>query len=339
MASGCATTKVVELNEEVSASLESKSFTISKHEKLPSFSAQTAANVQFGLIGLATANSYGNQIIENNKVADPAIEIAKILSDGLIENYNMTFSPTNILVESHGVNELLAAYDNHDYILDVRTLYWGSIYYTSSLRRYQVKHGSRFRLIDSKKRKVVAEVSCYAAPQYDDLHRAPRYEDLATGSRLSEELSKIIPVCVNKIREGAKILHKLPLSPIQDDREIAGEKTILSTSSLQDRLMTDDGLTLRDLAREYYLNAVVGESELDLFANRIWQLKQSQDRYVVDAVSWFCKLILKSKNPRYRDMLEKVAEHATSKKLRKYAQVSHDRLPAEYVEQFSPGIP
>ncbi|WP_444997732.1 hypothetical protein [Aliikangiella sp. IMCC44359] len=60
------------------------------------------------------------------------------------------------------------------------------------------------------------------------------------------------------------------------------------------------------------------------------------DNYTVDALAWLCKVIIKHKNPRYKDLLKKVADEARSRKLRRYAKRALESLPSHEVEQFIP---
>ena len=71
--SACTTIKTNELSNEESVSLKDKTLIYSKYQELPDFAAQTAVNVQFGLIGAATAISNGNKLIQNNEIAPIAV--------------------------------------------------------------------------------------------------------------------------------------------------------------------------------------------------------------------------------------------------------------------------
>src|SRR6478609_8366442 len=127
---GCSTIKTDELNSNESTGLKDKSLVFSKYNKLPDFPAQTAVNVQFGLLGLATANANGNSMIRNNHIEDPAIEISRKLAKGLQENRGMKLAEeTTDFVASHELADIVKAYSQYDYILDVKTLGWNSIYY------------------------------------------------------------------------------------------------------------------------------------------------------------------------------------------------------------------
>lgn len=97
------------------------------------------------------------------------------------------------------------------------------------------------------------------------------------------------------------------------------------------------GPTLQSLAKGYYQQDDIEIEVLDLFAEKIWGEKSTEDPYVVDALSWLCKVLSKSNNSRYRSLLQDIADEASAKKLRKYAENSVDLLPATEVEQFIPG--
>lgn len=96
------------------------------------------------------------------------------------------------------------------------------------------------------------------------------------------------------------------------------------------------GTTLQTLTKGYYQQDDIEIEVLDLFAEKIWDDKETDDPYVVDALAWLCKTLSKSNNSRYRSLLQNIANEASSKKLRKHAKENLDLLPATEVEQFMP---
>lgn len=205
-AMGCSSIKTKELSSETSTNLKGKSLVLSKYGELPDFAAQTAVNVQFGLIGLATAISNGNSIIKSNHIEDPAFEISKKLALGLQENQGIKFIEGETkLGSSRDINDIVKIYAGYDYILDVKTLNWSSIYYTSDWDNYRIFYSAHARLIDSKSSSVVAEEACAAAPEYQNTNDAPSYEDLETGKGLKKELTRAIDFCVERISNMAKL--------------------------------------------------------------------------------------------------------------------------------------
>jgi hypothetical protein len=203
---GCATVNKNELTADEALTLKGKSVVASKYNELPDFAAQTAANVQFGLLGLASAISSGNSMIKNNKIEDPAISISKKISDGLNVNQNMKVIQSGDFVSAKVTDdELIKTYGNSDYILDVKTTGWSSIYFPTDWDNYRVMYTAQARLIDVKSKQVVIEETCTHVPDYKDTNTAPNYISLENGSGLKESLSKSIDYCVNQIQSMAKL--------------------------------------------------------------------------------------------------------------------------------------
>lgn len=203
---GCSTVKTKELSSDASINLKNKSLVLSRYSTLPDFAAQTAVNVQFGLIGLATAISNGNAMIKNNHIEDPAFEIAKNIAIGLKDNQGVkVVEGATKLVASGNVDDVIKIYAEYDYILDVKTLNWSSIYYPSDWDNYRIFYSAHARLIDTKSTSVVAEEACTTAPEYPNTNDAPSYDDLETGSGLKKELARAVDFCVEHIRNMTKL--------------------------------------------------------------------------------------------------------------------------------------
>ncbi|MDO8267422.1 MAG: hypothetical protein Q7T32_06270 [Moraxellaceae bacterium] len=203
---GCSTIKTNELTTDESQILKEKSVALSKYDKLPDFAAQTAANVQFGLLGLATAISNGNKIINKNNIEDPALSISRQLAEGLKSNHNVKIIESNEYVSAKSqINDLVTKYAGHDFVLDVKTVGWNSIYFPSDWDSYRVMYSAHARLIDIKSKQVVAEEVCTHVPEYADTNQAPSYNDLENGTGLKASLEKSVEYCVEHIRNMAKL--------------------------------------------------------------------------------------------------------------------------------------
>ena len=203
---GCATVKKDELTTDEASTLKNKSVVASRYNELPDFAAQTAANVQFGLLGLASAISSGNSMIKNNKIEDPAISIANKIADGLKANQNMKVVQSTDSVSAKASNDdLIKTYGTSDYILDVKTTAWSSIYFPTDWDNYRVFYTAQARLIDVKSNQIIIEETCTHAPEYTDTNTAPSYISLENGSGLKESLNKSIEYCVNQIQSMAKL--------------------------------------------------------------------------------------------------------------------------------------
>lgn len=207
MSSGCSTIKTNELTQEESLALKDKSVVISKYSKLPNFLAQTAINVSFGSFGIASAISSGNEMIRNNNIKDPAYLIAKKLSDGLRSNYNVKVVEPDVSIpkKTRGkVVDLANIYSDYDYVLDVNTLRWGTLYFSMDWDSYRLIYSAHVRLIDVKSKQVIAEERCNYDPVYEDTNDAPSYEELENGDGLRKSLKMSIDYCVDHVQEVAK---------------------------------------------------------------------------------------------------------------------------------------
>ncbi|GAD03164.1 hypothetical protein F9L16_09445 [Agarivorans sp. B2Z047] len=202
----CSTIKTKPLDANESLSLADKSLVYTRYSALPDFAAQTAANVQFGLLGLASAISSGNAMIVNNQIEDPALDIARELASGLSDSYKVKVvddeSKSVTIPELPNIIEL---YSDYDYILDVRTLSWSSIYYTSDWDNYRVSYQVHARLIDREKGIVIAEEACNNMPEYADTEQGPSYVELESGEGLKRELARSVEFCVEHIRNMARL--------------------------------------------------------------------------------------------------------------------------------------
>jgi hypothetical protein len=198
---GCSTVKQKELTGAEADQLQGKALGYSRYSELPDFIAQTPVNVQFGLLGVAAAVSNGNSMIRDNNIEDPALGMAKQLADELAAAQKMTIINASIAVESAGLDAVVAAYPQVDYILDVRTRGWSSIYYVSDFNNYKVAYSVYARLIDRKAKMVLAEKACSYTPIYEDTNKAPSYHELEQGVGLSSQLVQSVDYCSNDFRK------------------------------------------------------------------------------------------------------------------------------------------
>ncbi|TVO59043.1 hypothetical protein [Denitromonas halophila] len=100
--------------------------------------------------------------------------------------------------------------------------------------------------------------------------------------------------------------------------------------------LNSEGSILRHVARNFYRRDEIDVETLDLVAKKIWSAKSTEDRNTIDAIAWFCRVLEKSSNSRYRDLLEMVSVQAESSKVRKYARSAFELLPDVDVVQFVP---
>lgn len=203
---GCAGIKTTELTMKDSVRLEGKTLAVSRYNELPSFAAQTAVNVQFGALGLASAQSSGNKMIKNNGIEDPALSIAREIAQGLAANYRVKVIEADQFVPLNSkVDALVKTFADYDFILDVKTLGWGSIYFTSDWNNYRVMYSAHARLIDVANKTVLAEGLCSHVPDYGNTDDAPTYEQLENGEGLRASLANSVAFCADTIQAATKL--------------------------------------------------------------------------------------------------------------------------------------
>ncbi len=95
-------------------------------------------------------------------------------------------------------------------------------------------------------------------------------------------------------------------------------------------------------ARELSIKILQEENQnlktLDFVAELIWEQRGESDDNLTDALAYLCQVIGKSKNPRYRLIMEVVRNESKMKKLRKYAEKSLRFIPVDAtIAQYAPG--
>ncbi|WP_157582262.1 hypothetical protein [Shewanella woodyi] len=96
--------------------------------------------------------------------------------------------------------------------------------------------------------------------------------------------------------------------------------------ALVSQLLSSDYNLVRKSAREAIATKLSNTAALDQVAQRIWELKDIEDKGMGDAMAWLCKVLASSGNGRYHDILNKIYEQAGNKKIAKYAKSSKRKL-------------
>lgn len=106
-----------------------------------------------------------------------------------------------------------------------------------------------------------------------------------------------------------------------------------SVESLAIKLSSNNASTLQALAQSFYLHDNNSVEVLDLFADKIMENYNTHDKYMANALAWFCKVIGKSRNSRYESMLG-IVKRSKSDKMRRYAKSSLKLLSGKETEQY-----
>ncbi|PPC75982.1 hypothetical protein C4K68_17565 [Pokkaliibacter plantistimulans] len=204
---GCGAVNTKPLADADLLSIKGKTLLIAKYEKLPDFTATTALNAQFGIVGAMTAISNGNEMIAKNNIKDPALAIASSVGNQFEKSYDMSVHEASDFVQAGVKPEQLAMqYKNYDYVLDISTFYWRSAYYRLDPNNYQVMYSANARLIDTNTAKVIFEDRCAHQPEYEDTDDAPSYAELEDGSGLRRSFDLSIKYCIDQIEKNARLI-------------------------------------------------------------------------------------------------------------------------------------
>ncbi len=156
--SGCVSAPIKTVNS--ADALRGKTIVLSEYAK-PNFMAQTAARVEFGLFGLAAAIHAGNELVQEDSIADPSVAVAEKIADDLASSRADKLLPNNHAVAPNDdVSTLLKTYPGADLIIDVKTIGWSYIYYPTHWNTYHVLYTSRLRVLDGKSGNLIAQALC-----------------------------------------------------------------------------------------------------------------------------------------------------------------------------------
>jgi hypothetical protein len=141
----------------------------------------------------------GNTLIRENNIPDPAYEIAERIARAMETKYSITYAGIGKAeISDDDVSKLAALYKTNSFVLDIRTLNWGFLYYPLYWTKYRLIYAARMRLIDTNSAGVLAEGSCYTLG--DKVDSAPTYEELLDNgaSRLKAEIEDAVIDCVQE---------------------------------------------------------------------------------------------------------------------------------------------
>jgi len=112
---------------------------------------------------------------------------------------------------------------------------------------------------------------------------------------------------------------------------------LLASQRTIDMLVRGGPESQRQAAQDVYNGIERNPDVLDVIAEVLAQGYQRPGHIQIDATSWMCKALGASGNVRYRDLLQRVAETAADRKVRKYALQSLEMLPPGSGEPYVAG--
>lgn len=206
---GCVSTANVAVAPQRLAQARGASFAVTERPRAD-FAAMTASKMGLGGLGGAVGGAIagvsavkaGNELIRERDIPDPAVRIGQELSTHLGSAFGLTVTSGTVAVAVSDVAELAAAAAGRsDYLLDVQTVNWSCIYLPLHWTKYKVLYTVKLRLIDVKKRDLVAEgFFAWETPKGDP---NPTYDELfADNGRLfREQLAAATAAAIAHFRE------------------------------------------------------------------------------------------------------------------------------------------
>lgn len=155
----CASTQNLAVSPDTLKTMRGKSLILIQRES-PGFVAMTSGKGMFAVAGVGAAVAAGNNMVGENDIVDPAMNIGRTLSQNLVDNYGLTPGGETDTAESDGVDNLVRLAGGNDYALDVATNGWSYMYDGFSFGDYFVGYSSKLRLIDVRTAQVISSGLC-----------------------------------------------------------------------------------------------------------------------------------------------------------------------------------
>jgi hypothetical protein len=121
--SGCSPLRIQPLDANAASSLRGQTLTYTVRKK-PDFAAKILTKATFGMLGVFSMFSAGNEIISDDNIADPAEFISLGLIESLgSENALKLITPPSE-VDDMDTEKIIAATENARFNVDVKTISW-----------------------------------------------------------------------------------------------------------------------------------------------------------------------------------------------------------------------
>ncbi len=152
--------KITPLTAEAAAQIQNKTFIVTRHAK-PDFTAMTAGKASFALLGAIAMVKEGNEIVQENHIPDNAEILEEVLVPLLIKKYGLTLVDENANHTAFNKPEEIAKEQTQgDYILDIASLNWMSLYYPGNWSEYHTFYMGQARLIERATGKQLSSMMC-----------------------------------------------------------------------------------------------------------------------------------------------------------------------------------
>lgn len=128
------------------------------------------------------------------------------------------------------------------------------------------------------------------------------------------------------------------LDEAKSDREIFWSSRDGHFITMNEQIAKGDGSQLRVIADLLIRKDSINKEVLDRVAERIYRSRQEKDGELADGLAWLCKVIAKSGDGRYKQLLLDVSDAAANKTLRKYAAKTAADLPQTSEAKYVPSL-
>jgi hypothetical protein len=173
----------------------------------PQFAAETSQgliiasffNAVGSVVHAVASRSSGEALAHEKQIRDPAVDIGWALAQALKRKYALEFVKTSgRSSQSASADDLSDEFGTADLVLEIGTSDWG--FRPTGLGRYGVTYDGTVRLVDTRRRAVVAEGVCSSHPLPSQ--GAPDHDQLLKnhGAALKELVQSISEFCLRDYR-------------------------------------------------------------------------------------------------------------------------------------------
>ena len=342
--SACAT-KTVSLDTNNKNIFSGKTLTVTKRAK-PIFYALTRKNVLFSSVVTLSPYDLGTKITSENNISDPAIYINELLATDFASEFGATFvQKPEILLKKNKLKNIIEQYSNVDYLIDVRTVGWGFLYFPTSFSKYSVNYGAKLRLIDIQKGTVIAEDFCKDAPATPK--ESPKYSQMLADKAfiLKRELNIAANTCINQFKTNILNLPETPLEVIKLERAPAaftiseprndGSKQSTSIVSAYPAefasLTSGSSIEMREAAinigrDKLYNDEAIFLASIDILEKEVANKSRFNEKTRSDGLAWCAINLGRSGDKRAIPVLTKVKESDLPRKVKSHAVAALKQL-------------
>ncbi|OWY28877.1 hypothetical protein CEJ42_12990 [Herbaspirillum robiniae] len=177
----------IEMQQQSLGQMSGKRLAVVAYE-LPTFVDFKAGNAVFGIIGVLAAQEQGKALVRQYHVEDPAFAMADLLARRMAQERGMSIlPPPAVPLGKDDIGSVVTAQPEADYILDIKTTGWATMYFASDWTHYKVDYSARLRLIDSRSKQVLAQQACRSVQSENDPHPPSKDELLAHNASLLKQ--------------------------------------------------------------------------------------------------------------------------------------------------------